>query len=122
MKLADIIELIFYSETVSSPTISAGALTIDCKKGSVFNISHNANVTSITISNPVANGSCGSITLIFTQDATGGRTITFPSSVKWAGGSAPSYSTTANMKNVFTLFTIDGGATWLGHLAGKDYA
>src|SRR5574343_661630 len=98
MKLADIIELIFYSETVTSPTISAGELTIDCKKGSVFNISHNANVTSMTISNPIASGLCGSVTLIFTQDATGGRTITFPSSVKWAGGSPPTSSTTATKK------------------------
>src|SRR5687768_3871372 len=43
-----------------------------------------------------ANGLAGSTySLTITQAATGSRLITWPSSVKWAGGSAPTLTTTA---------------------------
>ena len=111
-----------YSEQVATPSISANALTLDCTNGNVFSVAHNANITTLTLSNPPASGRCGSITLILTQDATGGRTIAFPASVKWPDGAAPTISTTANKENVFVLFTVDGGTTWRGSLAGKAYA
>jgi len=37
------------------------------------------------------------------QDATGGRTFTFPSSVKWTDAITPTFSTTANAWDVVTL-------------------
>lgn len=110
-----------YSETVTAPTIATNVLTLNLENGNVFDVSHNANITTLTISNPPASGKAGSFTLILTQDATGGRTITFPASVKWSGGTAPTLTTTLNKKNILTFFTVDAGTTWFGSQVGKDY-
>ena len=110
-----------YSETVTAPTIATNVLTLNLENDNVFDVSHNANITTLTISNPPASGKAGSFTLILTQDATGGRTITFPAAVKWSGGTAPTLSTTLNKKNILAFFTIDAGTTWFGSQVGKDY-
>jgi len=44
--------------------------------------------------------------------------ITWPASVKWPGGSAPTF--TASGVDVVTLYTRDGGTTWRGALAQED--
>jgi len=111
------------SETAPTITISTGAITANFESGNVQKVTHDANITSITISNPPASGTAGAMTLLFVQDATGGRTIAgWPAAVLWAGGSAPTWSTTANKVNICTLITIDAGTTYYGNLVGKDYA
>lgn len=58
------------------------------------------------------------ISLIIIQDSTGGRTITWPASVKWAGGSAAPPDTGANAKTVYT-FIFDGTNYYnVGYAAG----
>jgi hypothetical protein len=59
--------------------------------------------------------------LVVTQDATGARNLVFPNSVKWQGGFTPTFSKTASYTDVFSLFTIDSGVTWLANIAGKGY-
>src|SRR5271157_628686 len=60
------------------------------------------NVQSLALTNPntaltFSNGQAGGqYTLIITQDGSGARTITWPSSVKWPGGIAPTLTTDAN--------------------------
>jgi hypothetical protein len=115
-------EICDYSETVATPSISSGTLTLNLETANVFNVTHNANITTLTISNPPASGKCGSFTLHLTQDATGGRTLTMPASVKWSGGTAATISTTASKRNKFVFDTIDGGTTWDCALVGKNYA
>jgi hypothetical protein len=74
-----------------------------------FSISNSHFVTlggsrTLTFSNPQS----GEIyCLKVTQDATGSRTLTFPSTVKWAGGSAPTLTTTASRTD-FIYFMYDG--------------
>jgi hypothetical protein len=109
-----------YSETVATPAISAGTLTLDMETGNVFNVSMNANVTTLTITNPPATGKAGSITLILTQDGTGGKTMTWGTK-KWAGGTSTALSTAANAIDIFTLFTINAGTTWYVVNVGKDF-
>ena len=115
-------ELRDYSETVSSPTISSGALTLDMSAGNVFAVTLTEAVTSLTISNPPASGKAGSFTLILSQDSTGGWSFTWPASITWAGGSAPELTTDAGGVDVLVFLTIDGGATWRGMLAGAAFA
>ena len=115
-------ELKSYSETVDTPAISAGTLTLDLSTANVFNVTHNANITTLTITNPPTSGLSGSFTLYLNQDATGGRTVTFPASVKWADATPPTLSTTISKKNKLVFDTLDGGTTWEGSLVGKDYA
>lgn len=115
-------ELKDYSETVTTPAISSNTLTLNIENGNVFSIAHNANITTLTISNPSATGKSCSFTLILKQDSGGGKTITWPAAVKWAGGAAPTLTTTANAVNILTFITIDAGTTWYGMLGGAGFA
>jgi len=48
-------------------------------------------------------------------------TIAWPSSVKWAGGTAPSAPANGE-KDVYNFFTLDGGTTYYGFQAGDAMA
>lgn len=111
-----------YRETVATPSISAGVLTLDLSTANVFKVTHNANITTLTISNPPSSGISCCFVLNLTQDATGGRTITFPAACVKSGGTALSLSTTANKRNKIIFDTDNGGTTYDIALAGKDYA
>jgi len=115
-------ELKDFSETSTTPAVSAGALTLDLETGNVFEVTLSENVTTLTFANPPAAGRAGSCTLILRQDATGGRTLVWPASVRWPAGDPPAISAGANAADVFAFVTRDGGATWYGFLAGKDFS
>lgn len=51
-------------------------------------------------------------TLVLVQDATGGRTVTWPTAVKWHKGTKPTLSTAANAIDLVHLFWT--GAEWIG--------
>ena len=68
-----------------------GTTTIDWTKGNKFKFTFGAANETFTFTAP--SKPC-SLQLILVQDGTGNRTATFPSSVKWSGGSAPTLSTT----------------------------
>ncbi|MBU0593366.1 MAG: hypothetical protein KKH74_06465 [Gammaproteobacteria bacterium] len=108
-----------YSETVVSAN-SSTAYTVDLSTGNVFNVSMTGNCT-FTFSNPPASGQNGSFTLYTTQDATGSRSFTWPASVKWAGGTAPTLTTTPSKTDILSFTTNDGGTTWYGFVGGKNY-
>lgn len=57
--------------------------------------------------------------LALVQDGTGSRTVVWPDSVKWANDVAPTLSTGAADKDVFS-FSCDDGATWDGFAAGLN--
>jgi uncharacterized protein YjbI with pentapeptide repeats len=109
-----------YSETVSSPTISAGTLVLNLETSNIFTVSLNAAITTLTISNPPASGSGGSFTLIFTADGTA-RAVTWPASIKWAGGTAPTLTSTSGKVDSFAFFSSDGGTTWQGYVGGQNF-
>jgi hypothetical protein len=115
-------ELIDYAETSPTATISVGALTLDLHTGSVFDVVLTANVTSLTLANPPAVGRAGSATLILRQDAIGGRTLAWPASVRWTGGTPPVVTPTANAIDIYAFVTRNGGATWFGFQGGKDFS
>ena len=59
--------------------------------------------------------------LSVTQDAGGsGFIVAWPASVKWPGGAAPELTATADRSDVFVFSTDDGGASFVGLVAGKD--
>ena len=109
-----------YSETVSSPTISAGTLVLNLETSNIFTVSLNAAITTLTISNPPASGSGGSFTLIFTADGTA-RAVTWPAAIKWAGGTAPTITSASGKADSFAFFTSDGGTNWQGYVGGQNF-
>jgi hypothetical protein len=58
-------------------------------------------------------------TLGLTQDATGSRTVAWPSTVRWAGGTAPALTATAAKTDVLSF--LSDGTYWLGFVAGLLY-
>jgi hypothetical protein len=115
-------ELRDYAETSPTVAVGGGAVTLDFETGNVFEVTLTEDVTSMTLANPPAAGRAGSCILIVKQDATGGRTLAWPASVRWAGGLGPVVSNGAGALDVFSLVTRDGGVTWLGFPAGKDFS
>ncbi len=108
-----------YTETRTAPAIGGGALTLDCSLGTYFNVALNANCT-VTISNAPASGRALGIFVKFTADGTI-RTITWPGSVVWSNGVAPTMTGTNNKRDLITLITEDGGTTWFGIVVGQNY-
>jgi phage terminase large subunit-like protein len=74
------------------------------------------------VANPPASGRVGSFTLILRNDATAGRTTTWPAAVDWPAATAPVRDTAANAVNIFSFVTYDAGTTWFGVLAGRGMA
>ncbi len=100
-----------YAETKAA----MAAHDVDLTLGNVQTYTLSGNQT-LTFSNPPASGSAGSFTLIVTNGAS--ATLTWPTSVDWAGGTAPTL--TASGIDILTFTTIDGGTIWYGFLAGAD--
>ena len=104
----------------STALTSGTSVTLNIRDGSVYTITLAHNIGTFTWSNPAGSGYSSSFTLKVTQDGTGSRTISWPASVDWAGGTAPTLSTGANDVDVFVFFTVDGGTTYYGFTAGQD--
>ena len=100
-----------YAET----KVAMAAHAVDLSLGNVQTYTLSGNQT-LTFTNPPASGSAGSFTLIVTNGAS--ATLTWPTSVDWAGGTAPTL--TASGIDILTFTTIDGGTIWYGFLAGAD--
>jgi hypothetical protein len=95
--------------------ISATNVTVNWNNGNKQKITLGHNVT-FTFTNP-SNG-VGSFTLILKQDSVGSRTVTWPASVKWPGGTAPVISTAPNKTDVITC--IYDGSDYLCQI-GIDF-
>lgn len=106
-------------ETTTAPTISSGTLTLDLSGSNFFAVSLNANITTLTISNPPSSGRIGQFTLELTGDGTQ-RTITWPAAVKWDGAVAPTPTATSGKKDVYTFYTRDGGTRYEAFIAGQN--
>lgn len=110
-----------YSETLATDTDSGATHTIDITTGNHHSLTLTANCT-LTFSNPSPTGKACSFTLRVIQDGTGARLLTYPASVEWAGGSAPTLTTAANAVDFLTFLTYDAGTTWYGFPAGLDFS
>lgn len=73
---------------------------------------------SFTLTNPPTSGVYGKIKLILTNGGLG--TSIFPATVKWANGSAPTF--TSSGIDIITLETIDAGANWYAVLDGANFS
>ena len=96
-----------------------GAHDVDLAVGTgVFQYTVTGDVTFSFI-NPNASPSLSSFRLYITMSGT--RTITWPSSVKWAGGIEPSVPGNGQTDS-FTFESLDGGTTWYGYHTGDNFA
>jgi hypothetical protein len=89
--------------------------TIDMEVANFFSATLDQSCT-FTFSNPAASGDFCGFSLALTNG--GAFVITYPASVDWPGGTAPTL--TASGLDLLVFVTYDGGTTWLGFVAGLD--
>ena len=95
---------------------NAGATrTFDLSVANFFSVTID-QATTFTFSNPPASGDFGAFVMEITNGAA--FVITFPASVDWVGGTAPTLTASGVDQLVFT--TRDGGTTYFGFVAGLD--
>jgi hypothetical protein len=105
-----------YEKVEAHGTISVDT-TIAASDGNIHTFTVGGNIT-LTLNPNCLTGFCRTLTLVITNG--GAYTITWPASVKWAGGSAPTF--TASGVDIVTLITVDAGTTWYGSVNGVSYA
>jgi hypothetical protein len=89
----------------------ADSITIDWSAGSTAYMTFDRATVAVTLSNPVA----GQVyRFLCIQDGTGSRALTWATTVKWRGGSAPTLSG-ASAHDIITLVYING--VWYGDVA-----
>jgi len=81
-----------------------GTTTIDWKLGNKYKHTFGAQNETFTFTAP--SNPCN-ILLVLIQDGTGSRTATWPGTVKWPGGSAPTLSTAASSVDIVSFY-FDG--------------
>lgn len=102
--------------TEETNTANTGtAYTIALTDGTLQILTLTGNCT-FTFPTPTAGRS---FIMFLKQDATGSRTATWPSSVKWPNSISPTLTTTASKGDKF-VFTADG-TYWWGSNAGQKY-
>lgn len=114
------VEMVSYIESVTTVAASGTTETLDVGTSSIFDVTLSDNC-EFTFSGATAS-KAASFTLLLKQDGSGGHTTTWPNSVEWAGGTAPSLTTTANAKDILVFSTLDGGTTWYGGLFGAAFS
>ena len=113
------------AKTLTNPTVtnyvetpysanSSTAITLDLTNGTVQIITLTGNAT---ITMPTAT-SGKSFVMMLKQDGTGSRTVTW-STVKWAGGTAPTITSTASRLDLLSFFA--DGTNWYGVVVAQNY-
>jgi hypothetical protein len=91
--------------------LSGTSPTCNVNTAAAFSLSMSGN-TTFTFTSPASGYSTG-----FVLQLTGnGSTVTWPSSVDWAGGTAPD-APASGETDLLVFWTRDGGTTWYGALA-----
>jgi hypothetical protein len=87
--------------------------TLDLSTGDTFSFTP-LPATTVVFNNPPASGTAIGFTLEINNTS---YALTWPSSIKWHGGTAPAVTST---KEVYGFFTKDGGTTYYGKKAGEN--
>lgn len=96
-------------------TTLTGAVTMTATNGAV----QYGTVTGAVTWTFAGAAAAGTITAVTMELTNGGSAAqTWPASVKWDGGVAPTL--TAAGLDILEFYTRDGGTTWRGFLAAKD--
>lgn len=106
-----------YSYTGSALTSTANAVSVDLSSGNFFYINLDEN-TTVSFTNPPASGIAQKFYIILYISGTV-SSITWPGSVTWESGSAPTL-TALGETDTLEFYTYDGGTTYYGKLTEDD--
>ena len=117
------------NKTLTKPTINAsvqgtqtytpsggGTATLDLSLANINYVTMPAGNVTIALSSATT----GQVFMVrILQDSGGSRTVTWFSTIRWAGGSVPTLTTTANKADVFG-FVVTGSNTYDGFVVGQN--
>ena len=101
-------------------TATGSSVAVDLANGNTQVLTLQSN-TTVSFTGATDETSC-TVSLYLVQDATGGRSVTWPAGVRWPGGTPPTISSAANARDLVVLETLDGGATWDAVLSGLAFS
>lgn len=111
------------AERLNTVAASGAALEVDAADGNIHDITLDAACTLTFAALPhTGAGVTHALTLILRQDATGSRVVTWPASLIWTEGTAPTLTADPAAVDVVTLLSVDDGTTWFGFVAGLAFA
>ena len=90
-------------------SIGGGTQDIDLTLGNSVSGTVDTSTTTFTFSNPTASDELCAFSLMLTAGSS--QSVVWPSTVDWAGGTAPTLSATVDC---LVFWTVDGGAIWNG--------
>lgn len=96
---------------------NSSTTNVDWSAGNVESLTLSLSTTTLTFTNAQAGGE---YKIILKQDSTGGRTVTWPSTVKWPDGNAPTLTVNANRTDLIS-FVYDG-TNYLGSYSLNHYS
>jgi len=107
-------------EDANSFTVSVGTKTLDVSTGTYFYAAAAMTAVAVdfTFTNPAASGNVSSFTLELNNMAANTDTTPWPTSVVWANGAEPIWTSGID---IVSFVTRDGGTTWYGFLGGVDF-
>ena len=115
---ASLVSTTFVNRTyipVEQKFISTATTTFDWAYSNIHSVTL-TGVTALSFANP-ATGQA--IIVRLGQDGTGGRTVTFPSTIKWAGGTNPTLTSTASKTDAFGFLCTASGY-YDGYIVGQN--
>ena len=89
--------------TTGGTQSAGGTFTPDFSTSNSVTLTFGAG--NLTIANPTNIKAGESYVIALTQDGVGSRTVTWGANFKWAGGTAPTLSTTASAKDIISCWT-----------------
>lgn len=98
---------------------AAGTLTLDLAASRTFSATLDAAATLAFDNVPATLAT--RVTLVVTQDGTGGWALTWPATMKWPGAVPPAQTAAANAIDWYEFLTVDGGVTWFGSARGEQF-
>jgi len=135
-KLASTPATLTGSETLTNKTLTSPVVNNPTMKGAVNTLVTAAdgatvtfdldsgNIQAVTLEGnrtlAISNENAGQVFVLrLIQDGTGSRTVTWFSTIKWAGGSAPTLTTTASKEDVLGFITTSTD-NYLGFIVGQN--
>ena len=117
-QIVSAINLKDYGEVTQALGSAGGTRAVNLNNGNSVTATVSASTNTFTFSNPTASDELCGFTLELTNG--GSQTVNWPGTVDWAGGTAPTLTTSGVDYLVF--WTVNGGSRWYGALVGLAFA
>jgi hypothetical protein len=111
------------NELIYPSAQGATTIVIDCSLSNnlYFTVGTGTSTVVQTFSNLPPKYILFKLTLILIQGTGGDNIITWDTSVKWGSAGAPTLTQVAGKRDIYELYTYNGGVEWLGSVKGQGY-